>query len=249
MFSWLRATCPVDPHAKQWVENRLAWLIDEFGADDFLHRPLILPTHSFFPDLYDGSDASIRTLVDRVSGYMGADSSQVDIELFKDRGDFWLVNDRGQAMPRAAGWYEETDRVTIQLELSQLGEPLHLVGTIAHELAHLRLLGERRIHFDVFDNELLTDLTVVFHGLGIFLANSPRAWESQFSHWPDSEVRRPEYMTLPMYGYALAHQAWLRDESQPAWAKFLRMDARACFRQGLQYLRQTGDSELRDRRV
>ncbi|MEO0359296.1 MAG: proton-conducting transporter membrane subunit, partial [Pseudomonadota bacterium] len=29
---------------------------------------------------------------------------------------------------------------------------------------------------DEFDNELLTDLTVVFHGLGIFLGNGPRNW-------------------------------------------------------------------------
>jgi hypothetical protein len=36
---------------------------------------------------------------------------------------------------------------------------------------------------DAYDNELLTDLTVVVFGLGIFLANLPR-WASQNKKWP-----------------------------------------------------------------
>ncbi len=49
-----------------------------------------------------------------------------------------------------------------------------LVGTMAHELAHLKLMGERRVTGDEYDNELLTDLTAVFHGFGIFLGNLPK---------------------------------------------------------------------------
>jgi len=133
----------------------------------------------------------------------------------------------------------------IHLETSQLTEPMTLVGTIAHELAHLRLLGERRIDDDVFDNELLTDLTVVFHGMGIFLANAPRAWESDFTTWPGTEANRPEYMTQAMFGYALALAAWFRNERKPPWAKHLQMDARASFKQGLRYLWKISDSEFK----
>ena len=32
MFGWLFASCPVDPHAKRWIEQRLRWLTDEFGS-------------------------------------------------------------------------------------------------------------------------------------------------------------------------------------------------------------------------
>lgn len=119
---------------------------------------------------------------------------------------------------------------------------MELVGTMAHELAHHRLLGEERLDDDEFDNELLTDLTVVFHGLGIFLANIPRAWESGFTNWPDTATSRPEYMTQPMFGYALAHAAWFRQERKPHWAAHLRPDARASFKQGLRHLFETGNS-------
>ena len=96
----------------------------------------------------------------------------------------------------------------IRVNDNELVDPMGLVGTLAHELAHQRLLGEGRITSDAFDNELLTDLTVVFKGLGIFLANCPRNWEGQDTRWPDTDLRKPEYMTPPMFGYALALLAW-----------------------------------------
>ena len=245
MFGWFKPQCPIDPSAKDWLEGRLLWLADQFGLDVFTRRAVILPLQDFFPDEYDGSEEAACVLLNRVCRYMDADANRVELQFFSENNDLWLVNDRGQVLPRAAGWYaEDAHQTIIQLETSQLDDPMTLVGTMAHELAHLRLLGERRIPDHVFDNELLTDLTVVFHGLGIFLANVPRAWESDFTHWPGSKVRKPEYMTQPMFGYALAHAAWFRNEPKPEWAKHLRMDARASFKQGLRYLMETGDSKF-----
>lgn len=246
MFGWVRPTCPVDVHAKAWIEARLEWLGDQFGLDVLARRAPILPTEEFFPDDYDASDESVRVLLDRVCRYMDVDPEIVELELFTDRNDLWLVNENSQYVPHNAGLYDEQSHATIiHLETSQLVEPMTLVGTVAHELAHFRLLGERRISDDAFDNELLTDLTVVFHGLGIFLANVPRVWESQFTTWPDTDVRRSEYMTQPMFGYALAHAAWFRNERKPEWRQYLRMDARCSFKQGLRYLWKTGDSQFK----
>jgi hypothetical protein len=117
-----------------------------------------------------------------------------------------------------------------------------LVGTMAHELSHLRLMGERRVIGDEFDNELLTDLTAVFHGFGIFLGNSPRNWDSQYSNWPDTDFRRPEYMTLPMFAYALAHNAWFRGKPKPDFLPFLSFGLKPFFKQAIRYLMETGDS-------
>lgn len=248
MFGWFRPTCPVDPNAKDWMEWRLEWLGDQFGVDVFARRSVILPEEDFFPDKYDGSPEAVQVLFEQVCRYMDADSDLVELRLFQDRNQLGLVNERGHAIPGAAGLYDErSGKTIIHLETSQFDRPLDLVGTMAHELAHLRLLGENRISPDVFDNELLTDLTVVFHGLGIFLANSPRHYESLNSHWPDTKVRKPEYMTYPMFGYAMAHAAWFRKERKPAWAKHLRTDAHCTFKQGLRYLWETGDSQFKPR--
>jgi hypothetical protein len=75
----------------------------------------------------------------------------------------------------------------------------------------------------------LTDLTAVFFGFGVFMANAPRHWHSDLTYWPGSTLRRPEYMTVPMYGYALALIAQVRFETNPSWVGHLRGSARAEF--------------------
>lgn len=151
MFGWFKPVCPVDVAAKDWIENRLEWLSDQFGRDTFTRRAVILPTKDFFPDPIDGTESSVRNVLD-------------------------------------------------------------------------------------------TDLTAVFHGFGIFLGHSPRNWDGQYSNWPGTDLKRPEYMTVPMFAYALAHTAWFRDQPKPDWLAYLSLDLRACFKQGIRYLMKTGDS-------
>lgn len=244
MFGWFRPRCPVDLMAKAWIEGRLHWLSDQFGRETFTCRPTLLPTAEFFPDPVDGSEASVRRLLNRICEYMEVDHRTVLLELFTNKNDLWLVNEGGQYLPSgAAGLYEEHYGYTvIHIATSELRNISGLIGTIAHELAHLKLLGENRIGGYEFDNELLTDLTAVFYGFGIFLGNSPRSWDSQYSKWPGSELRCPEYMTLPMFAYALAHQAWCRHEQNPSWIRHLSAELRPNFRQGLRYLQETGNS-------
>src|SRR5688572_13076635 len=203
MFGWLFSSCPVDPLAKRWIEQRLRWLNDEFGDDIWLNSPTVLPTNEFFPDVIQNTEDGARALVHRVAEYMCVASSLLDVQFFTDARQALFVNEHGHAIGNAAGLYSEGDeRFVIQINREGMSDPMTLVGTIAHELAHVRLLGENRVSPDVFDNEMLTDLTVVFHGMGVFLANVPRNWESDNKTWPGTELIRPEYMSLPMFAYA-----------------------------------------------
>ncbi len=180
MLDWLMApTCPCDPAAKAWIEERLEWLAEEFDDSAFSGRRLVLPTPAFFPDSYDGTNATVRTLLDRVCGYMDVDPDIVSLEIVAAAKGIGLVNEHGHEIAEAAGTYEAGGLGPhIRIDKSGLHDPMSLVGTIAHELAHQRLLGEGRITNKIFDNEILTDLTVVHFGLGIFLANAPRNWRS-----------------------------------------------------------------------
>ncbi len=245
MFGWLFGSeCPLDPQGKRWIEERLAWLRDEFGADDLYGGAVILPTPEFFPDPYDGSRDSVFALFDRVCDYMGVEQGLLRLEFFRpSRDPLFLVNDGGEAVPtQAAGWYAGD---VIRLNEDELANPMSLVGTLAHELAHQRLLGEDRIMSDVYDNELLTDLTVVFKGMGIFLANVPRHWDGNCTLWPGTDLRKPEYMTGPMFGYALALLAWVRGEPGPAWMKYVASGVRSEMRAGLRFLHKHGTDTLR----
>jgi hypothetical protein len=238
MFNWLRPRprCPVDPTTRAWIDRRWRWLTDEFGPDLMIDAPTVLPTPEFFPDEYDTSDDAVRTLVDRVCEYMHVPPDLVDLDFYSESGRPAFVDDQGRAIGGTAGLYRSGHRFTIHLERSQFAHPMALVGTAAHELAHARTLGEGRCDPDEFDNELLTDLTVVFHGLGLFLANLPRHWPADADTWPGTDVYKPEYMTTPMFGYALALRCWLREEPLPKWKRHLHPGPRAEFKQALRFL-------------
>lgn len=249
MFGWFKPQCPVDAEAKRWIECRFRWLSEQFGLETFTRRAVILPTRDYFPDRMDGTLASVRNLLDQVCRYMDVDPDRVELELFTNKSELWLVNDDGKYLPTGpAGVYDEQpDKTIVHIETSEMLNLSGLVGTMAHELSHLRLMGERRVTGDEYDNELLTDLTAVFHGFGIFLGSSPRNWDSQFSVWPGTTVRRPEYMTLPMYAYAIAHAAWFRGERKPPWCSFLSFDLKPNFKQAIRYLAETQNSTFSPR--
>lgn len=71
----------------------------------------------------------------------------------------------------STGRYIEDDDgyIEILVEEKQLENPLSLIATLAHEMAHYKLLGEGRTGEN---DEVLTELTVLIFGLGIFNANT-----------------------------------------------------------------------------
>ncbi len=248
MFAWFAPRCPVDFQAKTWVEGRLRWLGEQFGDTRFLEREPVLPTQAHFPELFDARGCTLQALFERVCGWMDVDPARVELEVLSEKVELGLVNQDGHAVGGAAGYYRSDEgRERLQVCASQISQPLHLIGTLAHELSHLKLLGDDRLSGRELDNELVTDLCVVHHGLGIFLANGPRAWLADFTRWPGTGLKKPEYMTAAMYGWALAHQAWLRDETRPRWFTLLRGDSRTCARDGLRYLSRSRDSAFATR--
>jgi hypothetical protein len=252
MFGWFQPASPCDPVAKRWVEDRLQWLSRQFGLHILLERPIILPTADFFPDPWDGSPKAVRRMFRRVCQYMEVDPGAVDMKLFTDKTPGAVVAidpTRGFAAGTWEGGEGPWEKGVIRIERSALDRPADLIGTMAHELAHQRLLGEGRADPAAFDNELLTDLTAVYHGFGVFLANNPRKSTGKLSCWPGTKLHRPEYISEPMLGYALAHIAWFRDEDRPAWAKHLRWAPRAVFKQGLRFLQKTADSAFKPVRL
>lgn len=243
---FFRPRCPCDPEAKRWIESRLAWLVDQLCYNVFTDRNVITPTPRYFPKPFIPSLAGVRALAADVAEWMDVEPDRVQIELDRLDTGLSLVDARGRAVPSgAAGLYEfRGDHRTIVLGHSELHSPANLVGTIAHEFAHERLIGEGRVSGDEFDNELLTDLTVVHLGLGIFLANSPRNWEAQQSYWPGTRLTRPEYMSPPMFGYALGHIAWHWGDRKPPWRRYLGPAVRSDFDQATRFLFETGMSDF-----
>ena len=245
---WFTPKCPVGLEDKTWIEESMLWLIEEFGADTLRDATVILPNDEFFPDSFSEEEGDVRALIDRVCGYMGVKPERVRLDFFTNEEATLRrqVPACESSYRGAAGHYRKhRGHHVISLESSQVHDPTSLVATIAHELGHVRLLGEGRIHPGYEDHEPLTDLLTVFLGMGVFTGNavfSFRQWADGFSQgW---QTERRGYMTEEMFGYALGLFAWVRSERNPNWSKYLEGNVSAYFRKGFNYLEKTGDTTL-----
>ncbi len=233
---------PIAAGERTWIDEHMDWFRGQFG-DGSLHRSVVLPTDEFFPGEYSGTTAQVLAVVRRICRYMDIDPDSVDVAFFSED----LPPDApggitGETGHSAAGEYVRQDgRATIRLDRSVATQPMAQIATIAHELAHHRLLGEDRIAPDREDNEPLTDLLTVFLGLGIFTANAALEFSTRE---PDAAwaARRLGYLTEPMYGYALARFARMRGENRPDWAPYVDANPRSYLKKALRYLAKQTNS-------
>ena len=232
----LRPKCPVSQKARLWTEESLQWLRGEFGYDT-LRGEVLLPQRLFPPGSYTGSEDDVSVVLQRLCDRMGVPIESVAIE-FDDDPDV-PPDPRvpvAYQFSGAAGEYRRRGGMAIlAVRRRQLRHPVALAATLAHELAHARLLGEQRIDPDRGDGEQLTDLATIFFGTGIFTANAAFDFSQTQSGWQSSHLG---YLGETLSGYALAYFAYLRGEREPDWAAALDTNPRAYMRQGLRYLWQ-----------
>lgn len=234
MLNIFKPTCPVDAATKAWIERRFDWLTQEFGIHRLVSHKTMLPTPEFLPLDYNCSEDGIAELMKLVCDHMDVDHSTLDLNFYEDNA----IGLDGAISPASAGLYAEKDgRYQIWLEVNCLDDPGGVIATLAHEIGHVILLGQKRIEPDVEDHEELTDLLVVFHGLGLFAANASlhetNVHGSGYSAW---SVGKRGYLSMHAIGYSLALYALARGQTRPDWLKYLRPDAKAYVSRGIRYI-------------
>jgi Tfp pilus assembly protein PilF len=246
MFRWFQPRCPVSPGAKQWIEARMGWLIGQFGWHRLRGGRVILPTDEYFPDHYDQSEGAARELFERTCGYMDLDPARLEMRLYRPEGVGHFNRNQLKEQLDWAGLYDaDGDTRIVWVDADSLIDPESLVATLAHELAHELLLGQRRISADEEDLELLTDLTTVFFGMGVLGANVALRQRNYSSGVLEGwTISRQGYLPPSLWAYALALFAWLRHESRPAWMRSLRLSVRSDCLRGLKYLQKTEDATV-----
>lgn len=184
-----------------WVTDRFSWLITTLGPKNFFgHTRLILPTKSFFKTQPGSDPRTAQAVFDEVREHMGInhwpvqlvplgtiadDHGAEDFELSKVAGTFYAPQDGPAVITYRPGLMRNQKA---------------FIGTLAHELAHYILAphaadapgGEAQ-------HELLTDLTVVYAGLGLIDLQGSR------------DVGWKGYLTSDTRAYALATFLRLKD--------------------------------------
>ena len=239
--------CPIDPEMRLWMENAFLWLATQFGEDNIATKPMLLPTPEHFPIRYNGSKESLQETAAIVASQMEIDINLINIDIYEQniqefRSDLghtiWTEVDKDGGEGLSAGLYmgkNEQGKFEILIEKKNLTDPENLVATLAHEFAHIKILGEERLE----DNdEDLTDLTPVVFGLGIFNANSAFKEHKSFEGYGHNSIG---YLKQREWGYALALYAFYRQEENPGWLKYLTPNIRSDFKKSMLFINDNTD--------
>ena len=239
----------IDQDTIDWEYDTYAWLFENFGGyEQFLGADLVRPTDAYFPI---ESGLSGHALAEAIFAQVKthARMDQWPCRLEPQEPDPNLVV--GEALilqgyePSPAGTFsvrgdveEIGEAVTITYNPKQLSDPMSLVATFAHELSHFLLASAPDL--PPGDEELLefaTDLTAVYLGFGIFMANSSFKFQQHGDAismgWSTS---RQGYMTERQLVFALAIFAILLDIPPSEVTGHLKPNLAKLFRKAIRNL-------------
>src|SRR5690554_1941141 len=180
MFNFLKSNKkyePLDKELRKYFENNFLWLMQEFPEPKIEERRILTPTISDFPIQWNKSKDNAIEALKIICSNMYLDPNEIKVDYYDNglkeinMGTSVIFLESDPENPEAAGLYhhEKVDgKYSISLDEALLERPDSLIATIAHELSHVKLLGEKKLDQN---DEMLTDFTTVFFGLGIFNAN------------------------------------------------------------------------------
>ncbi len=242
MFKFLKSNKkyePLDKELRKYFENNLLWFIQEFPDPKIEERKILVPVEQDFPILWDKSQNVAFETLKIICLNMRIDYNEVELDFFDNgikeinMGYETLFVESDPSIPEAAGIYHPekiNDRYHISIDATLLENPDKLIATIAHELAHVKLLGEKELDQN---DEMLTDFATVFFGLGIFNANTSFQFKTQTDRWVASSMG---YLKVEEWAYALALFAFKRNEIEPDWKQYLNLTIKKEFEKCLKYL-------------
>lgn len=237
MFWKKKIIPPVTDEDRIWVEESLVLLSQEFGEQYFREICTILPDKTFYNHDFKGEDIDAEFVLNQTRLYMDIEPSIFELRFYSDEpvemSDGSILstpaNIYGQ-WESAAGLYENSNELTkIYIERSLLKDPIALIATMSHELAHYILLGEGRMEVN---DEYLTDLVAISYGFGIFLGNNRFKYSSSPKGWSMSSRG---YLPEQIIAYAMAWLCTYRNEN-PIWKSMLSKSMLAYFEQSTRFI-------------
>ena len=241
MFWNKKKKLPITDEDRVWIDEDLNWLLAEFGEEHFMEIRTVTPTKESYNRTFDGTKRDAEFILDRTMEFMNIRNTNIQLDFFSDSpiemSDGTTLSspaDINGSWQSAAGTYQKDEKgIVISIETAQLKDPISLIATISHELAHQILLGENRIEEN---DEYLTDLTAITYGFGIFIGNS-RFKFSQFSSnggfgWQSSGQG---YLPEQIIAYSMAWVSFKRNEKTD-YSQYLDKSIKKYFDQSLDYL-------------
>lgn len=239
LFKSKKAYEPLDYELRKYFENNILCLIDFFPESPLENRKVFLPTQDDIPINWNKSKEDAIEALKIVSEAMRIDPDEIELDFYSEgmtelsTGTFplFLENDTEEDLTAGLYFDKNTDgKYVVAINETNFGNPDALIATLAHELCHIKLLGEKKMEEN---DEHMTDLATVFFGFGVFSSNASFQFSQEYDRWG---YRSTGYLNYDEWAYSLALFAFLRYEENPAWSEFLNPTIKKEFHRCLQYM-------------
>lgn len=243
MFWKKKKKCPIKLEDKNWVEEKLDWINTNFI--DISRQPTILPTRKYFKSEFKGDEEDAYLVLDVISDYFQINSSRIKLGFYTERSEDQDVENGTYTKQEGSGsaglYIQDIDGCSIMIEMEQLKRPISLIATMAHELSHYLIMEEKGYYFDEYENEILTDLTAIAYGFGIFLGNSKfkfNQWQSG-DGWGGWSSSTQGYLPQQVIAYVMAEIERRKGSYSAPWINFLEGSFQKDFEKSIKYLEFT----------
>ena len=244
MFWNKKPKSPITPEDEEWLRQAIDWFERSFGKD-ISQQEIFLPTKSFIGFDYKHTEEDVYRLFDLVAEKMKIEDSAVfEVHFFTESGPM-AFSDEG-----AYTNFEEGEKTTlgdynkiidgiyqIGIDRSLIHRPVDLIGTIAHELAHVKLLGGDLLEEN---DEPLTDITASLFGFMVFISHGT---VSRFSAWTGSSHQGWQlsgtagYLHYKLHAFVAALLMERLDDEAPEWLDYLDKEIVSEAAKATKYLR------------
>ena len=147
---------------KEWVDDKIRLLISKLGIFKMSPEEFYFePTDEIYRKLSSGEEKDLRYVSIRITNHLGL--------TYMPRIEYnWGI----KMEPEVAGQAEITNTSqNIRIPFFYVGKPYLLGSILAHEMTHTFLIPRGIVLRDVNENEMFTDLSAVFLGLGKLFLN------------------------------------------------------------------------------
>jgi hypothetical protein len=219
---------PLDEDTEDWLLTCWKWLLDNVStAEQVRQSPTILPIGDFFQETdKEGHDRALHVF-DAVAALSGVADWPFDLVAQEEEFNPVLaplaVVQNVKPDPLGTFSIQTEGRLTVSYNRKLLTEPIGLIATFIHEIAHAILMGiEEEIPGGPELEECVTDVTTVLLGFGVFGAKTSRSG----------------YLTEAEWAFCLALFLSKKGESEDKITNWLKPNPMALLKQSMRYLRQ-----------
>lgn len=217
----------LDEETEAWHLDTWSWLLRNMGGMESLRRvPMVLPTTTFFPSTGTQGHARVEEVFDQVKAIAGLSDWPVTLEAQAERQPVRIIESvnmipRGKPLPLGT-FLARGNEAVISYDPGLIEDPVGLVATLAHELAHYLLSsfpsdppGSHEME------EFATDLATCAMGFGLFGAVTSLRFEGGKDGWTLG-WRGQGYLHPRDWAFTLAVFTMLRGEGLEPLKPWLR---------------------------